>query len=256
MHDMNASTQSPAAESTGNASADQAKADGMINETSYTALNNLFNSLNCEKFGSELQYRVSAAAMICNKAGILAGMAGGNGKSKNGQLEPTSYRQSQQSTGMPTASLPVSLTALQSQASISKAAPKYGDSELVSVSRSSSYHPQPVRVDYNTYRDKNGPPLAPRGEQSRVITNYGVSVSGGGIDFQAECGWDDIYNVDKNGQQFEFLEELFDGRPGAEGRKGMPARDLREATVYEYTQFERQINAWFDKVSTGRNNIV
>lgn len=236
--------------------ADQAKADGMINETSHMALTNLFNSLNCEKFGSELQYRVSAAAMICNKAGILAGMAGGNGKSKNGQLEPTNYRQSEQSRGMPTASLPVSLTALQSQASISKAAPKYGDSELVSVSRSTSYHPQPVRVDYNTYRKEQGPPLAPRYDQSRVITNYGVSVSGGGIDFQAQCGWDDIYNIDKNGQQFEFLEELFDGRPGANGRKGMPARDLREATVYEFTQFERQINAWLDKISTGRTNFV
>lgn len=253
---MSATLPEAPANSTGNATVDQAKTDGVINETSQMALNNLFNVLNCEKFGSELQYRVSAVAMICNKAGILAGMAGGNDKSKNGQLEPTNYRQSKESTGMPTASLPVSLTALQSQASISKAAPKYGDSELVSVSRSTSYHPQPIRADYNTYREKTGPPLAPRSEQSRVITNYGVSISGGGIEFQAECGWDDIYNIDKNGQQFEFLEELFEGRPGANGKKGMPARDLRGATTYEFDQFERQIKAWFDKVSTGRNSVV
>ena len=231
----------------GNQQAKQAQDDGLVNGTSYSALDNLFNIVNYTRFGSQLQYRVGAVAMICNAAGIMAGQAGGN---KGGVLEKNYYRDNVYDATAPTADLPTSIEALEAQSRMVNAPPEYGDSSLVSVSKSMAYNPAPIAADYQEYAELTGPPLAPHKEQSRVITNYVVEFDGSGSNMvHAECGWDGIYSINKNGDKEEFLESLFEGS----GR--WPSRDLRGATKYEVNQIRRQAEAWLRQIASGRANV-
>ena len=70
------------------------------------------------------------------------------------------------------------------------------------------------------YRLLGGPPLAPRDQFSRVITNLKVTIGGppnGSPNWYAEGAWDEVVNV----QGQPFLKYHFDGT----GR--LPRRDLR-----------------------------
>ncbi len=240
------------APSTGEQKAKKAVSDGSVDPQFADSLSNLFNCLNYSSFSSTLQYRIASVLMICNSMGIMAGRQGG--KAKGTSMAPTSYRDSMPSGSTPFASLPTSVEALQAQSQSTIAPPEYGDSQLVAISRSNAYNPAPIRAEFKEYAEFTGPPLAPRNQLSRVITNYGVSFEGSGMDLHGECGWDGITN-DANEP---FLQDLFDGKKGEGGKNnkgGFPSRDLSGATSYESEQIERQIGAWFTRIATGRNIV-
>jgi hypothetical protein len=71
------------------------------------------------------------------------------------------------------------------------------------------------------YRRLGGPPLAPRGAFSRVITNLLTAFGRVGSSWGAIGYWNEVVNRD--GQQ--FLEYHFNGAPLKHGR--LPKRDLR-----------------------------
>ena len=239
------------APTTGEQKAKQAVSDGSVDGLSVDSLSNLLNCLNYSSFASTLQYRIASVLMICNSMGVMAGVQGG--KAHGAPMEPTNknYRDSMPSGTAPTISLPTSIETLQAQSQSTIAPPDYGDSQVVAISRSSAYDPTPVRADFKEYSEFTGPPLAPRRLLSRVITNYGVSFEGSGLDLHGECGWDGITN-DANEP---FLQSLFDGKKGEKGSTGYPSRDLSGATTYESEQIERQIRAWFNRIATGRNIV-
>jgi hypothetical protein len=90
------------------------------------------------------------------------------------------------------------------------------------------------------YRRLTGPPLAPRGMGSRVITKLHT---GYGWDSTAQTGfaegaWRKV--VSKTG--YEFLEDLFEGR-GPRGRR-IPARDLRGVRPQGRREALRQLREW------------
>jgi hypothetical protein len=95
------------------------------------------------------------------------------------------------------------------------------------------------------YRLLDGPPLAPRGTNSRVVTNlktrYGRS-GPLGLLWEATGYWDDV--VDKNGQP--FLHYHFDGASGGGRRKNvtLPRRDLRGIRPEGRDRAKRALRAW------------
>lgn len=245
---MNPATEAPPAdvkEELGRQKAQQAVSSGSVNPSSEFALQHLFDVLNFAMHTGSLRYRLGAAMMICNAKGIMAGRGGGN---MNGsELPPTKYRKSATPGAAPSDNLPTSLMALRGEATMTEAPPEYGDSQLAMVSRSSAYNPTPKFADWSEYAEYTGPPLAPQGMLSRVITNYGVSFDGSDQDIRIECGWDGIFGYDDKGNDYAFLEDHFEGR-------GETKRDLRGYTDYEVHQAERQIMAWMNKLATGRDN--
>lgn len=93
------------------------------------------------------------------------------------------------------------------------------------------------------YRRLAGPPLAPRGAFSRVITNLRLRF--GRVSAMAwECVgyWDEV--VDRNGRR--FLHYHFDGATGG-GRKRnvtLPRRDLRGIRPEGRAKARRALRAW------------
>ena len=74
------------------------------------------------------------------------------------------------------------------------------------------------------YKKLTGPPLAPRGERSRVIANLQTTVGQNGPEFYAMGTWHEV--VDCKGRQ--FLDAHFEGKSvGRGGRTKLPRRDLR-----------------------------
>ena len=210
---MNPATEPPPVEkeqSLGRERAQAAASSGVIPLAAQSALQNLFDVLNFQMHTGSLRYRLGAAMMICNAKGIMAGRGGGN---MNGaELPPTKYRKSATPGSAPNENLPTSLMALRGEATMTEAPPEYGDSQLAMVCRSAEYNPTPKFADWDEYREYTGPPLAPQGMLSRVITNYGVSFDGSDTDIRIECGWDGIFSYDDKGNEYAFLEDHFEGR--------------------------------------------
>jgi len=92
------------------------------------------------------------------------------------------------------------------------------------------------------YRKATGPPLAPRGPASRVISNYAVRalVEDGGNTVGVEGGWNDV--VSKKG--FEFLPVHFNGS----GR--LPRRNLVGLRAWGKAQAHKELRAWIDWLLT------
>lgn len=86
------------------------------------------------------------------------------------------------------------------------------------------------------YRKATGPPLAPRGPASRVISNYTVEplTSATGNTVGVEGGWDDV--VSEKG--FEFLPVHFNGG------KNIPRRNLVGLRAWGKAQARKELNAW------------
>ncbi len=86
------------------------------------------------------------------------------------------------------------------------------------------------------YRKATGPPLAPRGPASRVISNYTVEplASATGNTVGVEGGWDDV--VSEKG--FEFLPVHFNGG------KNIPRRNLVGLRAWGKAQARKELNAW------------
>jgi hypothetical protein len=101
------------------------------------------------------------------------------------------------------------------------------------------------------YRKMTGPPLAPRGPASRVISNYTVEplTSNNGNTVGVEGGWDDVVS-DKG---FEFLPVHFQGF-GSQNpvfassisgpNRNMPRRNLVGLRAWGKKQARLELNAW------------
>lgn len=84
------------------------------------------------------------------------------------------------------------------------------------------------------YRKLTGPPLAPRGEKSRVITNLTTAIGKDGRTFYAVKRWVDVVNKDG----VPFLEFHFDGK----GR--LPRRELRGVGAWEKAEAKKATARW------------
>lgn len=107
------------------------------------------------------------------------------------------------------------------------------------------------------YKALSGPPLAPRGMASRIITNYIiVPVSGEGGEFGVEGGWNDV--VSKKG--VEFLPFHFSGNVVATtsaplfgiigvGRgKNLARRNMAGLREWGRTKARAHLRTWIDEV--------
>lgn len=81
------------------------------------------------------------------------------------------------------------------------------------------------------YKKLTGPPLAPRGEQSRVITNMRTAIGQNGGQFYVTKTWMDV--VDVKGRP--FLMAHF------KGQNGQKRRDLRGISPQEREQFRKVV---------------
>lgn len=219
--------------------------NGLITPQSQDAVRSLHFLMNIGNYVNLLQYRIACTMAICNKLGIMAGQSGGGPDGKySSPLEKTSdrYRRSAVPGTVPTTNLPSSLIALASQAQVNFAAPSSEDSTAYSEVRNVGYFPNPTGRSRAFYKTLNGPPLAPQGEQSRVVTNYVVAIDPEGeTGFSAQGKWSNVKEVGKYGEE-NILNRHFE--LGVGGKTKKIKRDLRGATQYEDDQIKRQIQIW------------
>ena len=195
-----------------------------------------------------LGQRLAATMMVTNRYGVLAGIAGAN--MQGNPLKATNekrYRTSQPSTGAPNVELPRDRNALMGQAMLTIAPAEYGDSDLAQVTRSGQYNPSSVDSSRSYYAKLTGPPLAPHGELSRVITNYEVGVTATLGSLQLVGQWSGIVGFNrKTNREDAFIQKHFDGSGGR-----FPKRDLRGALPWDKEQLTRQVWAWIDEIAKG-----
>ena len=90
------------------------------------------------------------------------------------------------------------------------------------------------------YKTMSGPPLAPRGPASRVISNYTVEIIAGNSNIVGvEGGWDDV--MDSMGKP--FLQKHFQGI-------GLPVRSLIGIRQWGKSQATKELNAWMKWLMT------
>lgn len=109
-------------------------------------------------------------------------------------------------------------------------------------------------LDTQQYQKMTGPPLAPRGAASRVISNYRVNILTGSNQIGVEGGWDDVFS--KKG--VAFLPAHFNGATivverSNRGKSGLnqefylvdlPRRNLVGLRLWGKTQATKELNAW------------
>lgn len=96
------------------------------------------------------------------------------------------------------------------------------------------------------YRRMTGPPLAPRGVNSRVITNFAVDYAQLRINvWQVTYWWHDV--VSKRG--VPFLGFHFRGATGGGRRHNvtLPVRDLRGVRPDDQAKIQRALQAWMEE---------
>ena len=91
------------------------------------------------------------------------------------------------------------------------------------------------------YRQLDGPPLAPRRANSRVITNFATEIGRSGGIWWVEGFWLDVVSI----SGIEFLPAHFQGL----GR--LPVRDLRGVRPQGLAKAARQLNAWAQRLLRG-----
>lgn len=105
------------------------------------------------------------------------------------------------------------------------------------------------------YKALTGPPLAPRGPASRVISNYVVEVMAGTNMVGVEGGWNDI--VSRRGTPFlsfhfngaTFSRAFFATSIGGENHH-LPRRNLVGLRQWGKTQARKELNAWVTQLMT------
>lgn len=126
------------------------------------------------------------------------------------------------------------------------------------------YKPGPdANLKTSQYKKMSGPPLAPRGPASRVISNYRVNILTGQNRIGVEGGWDDV--VSKKG--VPFLTAHFKGvvipiEKNNVGKTGfnqsfflvdLPQRNLVGLRQWGKTQATKELNAWIKFLMTIRD---
>ena len=107
------------------------------------------------------------------------------------------------------------------------------------------------------YKSLSGPPLAPRGMASRIISNYKIeAVDGTGGEFGVEGGWDDV--VSKKG--VEFLPFHFSGNVvsstsaplfgviGVGRGKNLARRDMAGLRAWGRSRARTDLKKWIQEV--------
>jgi len=131
----------------------------------------------------------------------------------------------------------------------------------VSGGHGEGFKPGPsANLTSKEYKRLTGPPLAPRGMASRIISNYTVApILGDNNEFGVEGGWDDV--VSKKGYQFlrahfngtgrnaggNYLWlPVFGGRPG----KNLPRRNMNGLRDWGKARARAALNTWMKEVMT------
>lgn len=119
------------------------------------------------------------------------------------------------------------------------------------------YKPGPSNnLTTKEYKRLTGPPLAPRGPGSRVISNYTVEAMPMGLNVVGvEGGWDDV--VSKKGvsflpfhfQGFGSQNDLFASSISGPNRN-LPRRNLVGLRLWGKTQARKELNAWVKQLMT------
>lgn len=122
------------------------------------------------------------------------------------------------------------------------------------------YKPSPSdSLDTRQYQQMTGPPLAPRGAASRVISNYRVNILTGKNRVGVEGGWDDV--LSKKGVPFlpaHFFGSQIKTRAPKRGvfatsltgdakaynLTSLPVRNLIGLRQWGKTQATKELNAW------------
>lgn len=119
------------------------------------------------------------------------------------------------------------------------------------------YKPGPsANLTTKQYKTLTGPPLAPRGPGSRVISNYTVEAMPMGMNtVGVEGGWDDV--VSKQG--VSFLPFHFNGATSSRAffaasiggdNHHLPRRNLVGLRQWGKTQARKELNAWVKQLMT------
>lgn len=118
------------------------------------------------------------------------------------------------------------------------------------------YKPGPgANLTTKEYRRMTGPPLAPRGPASRVISNYVVEVMAGTNLVGVEGGWNDV--VSKKGVEFlpfhfsgaTFSRAFFAAAIGGDNHH-LPRRNLVGLRLWGKTQARKELNNWVKQLLT------
>lgn len=166
-----------------------------------------------------------------NRRGVMQGIDG-DGK----RMKATKYRKSLRQTA-PGGSGDMFFNA-QGEAFSNVETPQgFSFANLTGQNDSPGFKPGPsANLSNREYRKMTGPPLAPRGPASRVISNYTVEplVENGGNTVGVEGGWDNV--VSKRG--VEFLPFHF------EGGKRLPKRNLVGLRAWGKAQARKELAVW------------
>lgn len=105
------------------------------------------------------------------------------------------------------------------------------------------------------YRKMTGPPLAPRGAASRVISNYVVEAMAGTNTVGVEGGWNDVVSK----KNIEFLPFHFSGATSSSAffatsiggdNQHLPRRNLVGLRQWGKTQARKELNSWITQLLT------
>lgn len=110
------------------------------------------------------------------------------------------------------------------------------------------------------YQEQSGPPLAPFGEASRIISNYLIKEVQNGVTIGVEGGWDDVVNA----KGVEFLPFHFAGtgmhkggayatfakRKGVGRGKNLPRRNMAGLRAWGRAQSRKELREWIKSLMT------
>lgn len=163
-----------------------------------------------------------------NRKGVLAGL------DKDDQpVKPTSYRYSFTQAGYDRPTYVKTVFNVQSNA--------VWRVNISGANVGPGYKPGPrANLSNREYRNQSGPPLAPRGMASRIISNYTIEPIETGNTLGVEGGWDDV--VSRRGR--EFLMYHFSG-----GSR-LPRRDMAGLRRWGRTRARRDLREWINDLMT------
>ena len=208
--------------------------------------NALFRLETVTNFVGPLITAWTAVLIEDNRRGVMQGIDG-DGK----RMKPTKYRKSLRQTSAGESG--DMFFNAQGEAFSNVETPQgFSFANLTGQNDSPGFKPGPsANLKNREYRKLTGPPLAPRGPASRVISNYTVEplTSNNGNTVGVEGGWEDVVS-DKG---FEFLPVHFQGF-GSQNpvfassisgpNRNMPRRNLVGLRAWGKAQARKELNEW------------
>lgn len=163
-----------------------------------------------------------------NRRGVLAGLDG-----NDQPVTRTSYRYSFTQAGYDKPTYVKSVFNVQSNATWRV--------NISGTTQSRGYKPGPAaNLSSRDYRRQSGPPLAPRGSASRIISNYLVELVDTGNTLGVEGFWQDV--VSRRG--VSFLPFHFSG-----GRR-LPRRNMANLRQWGRQRARRDLREWINDLMT------